>query len=105
MKTATRPFKDLTRNLSPARRAKIEARKQELQQEMLMLELRQAMGMTQEDVAGKMGAKQSVVSKMEHAADLHISTLARWARALGGELRLVIDLPGKPQVAISGFGK
>ena len=63
-----------------------------------MLELaREDAGMTQEQVAERMGTKKSAISRIENnAGDLRLSTLQRYAEAVGR--RLIIEL-GEPEDA------
>ena len=63
-------------------------------------ELRKACGLTQGDVAATMGLDQPKVSRLEKRADLRITTLARFAQALGGRLVLVIELPDGQRVQL-----
>jgi len=51
------------------------------------------MGMTQAEIARRMGISQSDVSKLERRSDARVSTLRAYARALGGRLRLSLELP------------
>ena len=47
--------------------------------------------MTQEEVAQKMGTKKSAISRIEnHAEDIRLSTLHKYAHALGKKLHLEI---------------
>lgn len=52
-------------------------------------ELRRRVGLTQADVAARMGISQSDVSKLERRTDLKASTLRGYLAALGSPLRLV----------------
>jgi len=56
-------------------------------------ELRKARKLTQEQLAERLGIRQSNVSKMERRADLHVSTLRDVVEAMGGELRLTARFP------------
>lgn len=51
-------------------------------------DLREAIGLTQQELALRLGVGQASISKIEHRADVQISTLERYIDALGGELRL-----------------
>ena len=47
--------------------------------------------LTQEEVAQKMGTKKSAISRIEnHAEDIRLSTLHKYAKALGKKLHLEI---------------
>jgi hypothetical protein len=75
----------------PARRARVDAEKAEVLREQLdfkLAELRQIREITQVELAEALSTTQSGVSRMEHQADLHLSTLLRYVRALGGELEI-----------------
>lgn len=50
--------------------------------------LRQRRGLTQEEVARRMGISQSDVSKLERRRDQRVSSLRAYAEAIGGCLRL-----------------
>lgn len=52
---------------------------------------REDAGMTQQQVAERMGTRKSAISRMEnHAGDMRLSTLQRYAEAVG--CRLVLEL-------------
>lgn len=61
-----------------------------------MLQLaREDAGMTQEQVAERLGTRKSAISRIEnHAGDMRLSTLQRYAEAVGRELVLELGLPG-----------
>ena len=49
---------------------------------------RKRLGLSQTEVASRMKTSQAMVSKVEHGADVQVSTLERYAGALGLRLRL-----------------
>ena len=52
---------------------------------------REKAGMTQEEVAQKLGTKKSAISRIEnHAGNITLSTLHKYARALGKKVNLEI---------------
>jgi DNA-binding XRE family transcriptional regulator len=52
---------------------------------------REQAGMTQEEVARRMGTKKSAISRIEnHAEDIRLSTLRKYAKAIGKEFKLEI---------------
>jgi transcriptional regulator with XRE-family HTH domain len=56
--------------------------------------------MTQEQVAQRLGTKKSAISRIEnHAGDLRLSTLQRYAEAVGKELVLELRDPGETKAA------
>lgn len=56
--------------------------------------IRKSVGLTQERLAEELGVKQAQVSKTERSANLLLSTLAAYLRALGVEAELVVRIPG-----------
>lgn len=55
--------------------------------------LRRARRLTQEELARRLGIRQSNVSKMERRLDLRVSTLRDVVEAMGGELRITALFP------------
>lgn len=55
--------------------------------------VREARGVTQVEVAHAWSTTQSNVSRFEHAQDTYVSTLMRYAAALGGRLELRVVFP------------
>ena len=52
---------------------------------------REQAGMTQEEVAQKLGTKKSAISRIEnHAEDIRLSTLQKYAKALGKKFNFEI---------------
>jgi transcriptional regulator with XRE-family HTH domain len=99
-------LQDIWEELPEERQQKIENRfQQRLQEYQTLQELRNALELTQEDVAQSLEIHQVNVSKMERRSDLKLSTLREYLSALGGELRLIVDFPGKPSVLIQGLGE
>jgi HTH-type transcriptional regulator / antitoxin HipB len=66
-----------------------------------MLQLaREDAGMTQEQVAQKLGTKKSAISRLENnAGDLRLSTLQKYAEAVGRELVIELGFPGDARAA------
>ena len=58
---------------------------------ILLRQARQEAGFTQEEIAAKLQTKKSAISRIEnHAEDIRLSTLHRYADALGKSLHLFI---------------
>ena len=90
-----RNFKELEGKMQPQTRVRAKARAQEIIAEMLLSQIRQAAGMTQEELAASLGIKQPTLSRIESQDDIQVSTLQRLVRALGGELEIIAHLPGR----------
>jgi HTH-type transcriptional regulator / antitoxin HipB len=59
---------------------------------MVIKELRIKEGMTQEELAGKLHTKKSVISRMEnHSEDIRLSTLNKVAEVFGKKLQIAIE--------------
>jgi len=57
----------------------------------LLKQAREEAGFTQEELAEKLNTKKSAISRIEnHAEDIKLSTLNKFANALGKELRLEV---------------
>lgn len=54
-----------------------------------LAQVRQAVGLTQNQLAEELGIAQGDVSKIEHRDNLRLATLARFIEATGGKLRIV----------------
>ena len=83
-----KPFSNLTKDIGQERRAKIEAQKFELREEMALHDLRKAIGTSQEVVAHSLGVKQPAIAKMERRTDIRIQSLRRMIEAMGGTLEI-----------------
>ena len=57
--------------------------------------LREAAGLTQEELAQRVAVTQSQLSKLERREDYRLSTLRRYVAALGGQLEIVAVVDGK----------
>lgn len=56
--------------------------------------LRQALGLTQVELAKRLEVTQGNVAQIEKRGDLLVSTLASYLHAVGGEVRIVVQFPG-----------
>jgi DNA-binding XRE family transcriptional regulator len=88
--TRTRPFAELAAEAKadPVRRERIATYKRAMLDALALAELRAQRGVTQQDVAGKLGVTQANISRIEHEEDLYLSTLRGYVAALGGELEV-----------------
>lgn len=99
------PLNKFMDRFSAEEREAIDTRAQALvAEEMSLRALRKAMGKTQVEVAGKLGLKQENISRVEQRADMLLSTLDGYLRAVGGRLRLVVEFKDRPPVRLAGLG-
>lgn len=97
-----RSFDELEAALSPEARRRADLKYRELKTEMALQELRNAMNISQEYIADILGVRQSAVSRLERRADMYVSTLRSFIRALGGELEIIARFP-EGDVSITQF--
>ena len=58
---------------------------------VLLRQARETSGVTQEEVARQLNTNKSAISRIEnHAEDIRLSTLRKYARAIGKEIQLEI---------------
>ena len=95
-------FQTLRAKISPERRLRNQQQTQAMVEEIALQELRQALNLTQEQVAVLLQINQAAVSKMEHQSDMYISTLQKLVSAMGGHLKLVASFPER-EVVLNQF--
>jgi transcriptional regulator with XRE-family HTH domain len=90
--------------LTPERRAKIEARTNELHQEYIVLRtLRKQLNLTQGEMAERLGVKQPSISKLENGdRRLTLEILSEIITSLGGEWEINVKLPGTKSMRLIG---
>ena len=95
-------FSGLTKDFTPERRARVDARKAELRAAMPLHELRQARAMTQKAIGEALKVNQPAVAKLERRADMYVSNLRAYIEAMGGKLSIVAEFP-QGDVTITNF--
>lgn len=78
---------------SPERQAKIRAKADQILATIQLAELRKGQDLTQAQLAGRMHVSQASISQLENQGDVQLSTLLRYVHALGGKLRIEVDMP------------
>lgn len=92
-------YRELLAKESPAVKARVTERVEELRREVGLSQLREELNMSQTQLAATLGIKQPSVAKMEQPDnDPRLSTLKRYVAALGGELSLDVTLPSGKRV-------
>lgn len=64
--------------------------------------VRRARGLTQVEVAARMGVGQSDVSRIERRSDVRLSSLRAYAEALGGTVQISFAFPDEPRSRDAG---
>jgi ribosome-binding protein aMBF1 (putative translation factor) len=57
-------------------------------------DLRRARALTQVELAEKLAVSQAQVRRIENSTDMYLSTLAQYVAALGGRLKVVVEIDG-----------
>ena len=95
-------FRALREKMSPEAQERARAKARQYAEAMALDELREAREMTQQHLARILGVNQAAVSKLEHRADMYVSTLQDFVRAMGGTLRIEAVFP-EGRVEITQF--
>jgi ribosome-binding protein aMBF1 (putative translation factor) len=91
--TRYRPVSDLLERFSDEERREIAHETDRLSQEMALHELRQALGVSQAELAERLNVKQPAISRLERREDMTIGHLSEVIKALGGELQMTARFP------------
>jgi predicted transcriptional regulator len=97
-----RKFRELEARMSPEAMTSSDATYRRLKESMALEELRDALRMTQKELAASLNVDQSAISKLEHRTDMYVSTLQRCIAAMGGQLEIRAVFP-EGTVRISQF--
>ena len=102
--TKARTLEEVISDFSEEDQRDIRARTaKHIAEEYALRELRKQMECTQEELAEAMQMKQGNLSRLEARKDMKVSTLRDYIEALGGQLKIIAELPGRDPVVISGF--
>jgi hypothetical protein len=94
-------FQQILNDLPSDRRLKIEARSAELiADEQLRQDLKIARTLAQDKMVERLQLPKEDLLNLERQSDLHLLMLRNVLREMGGDLRLVIDLPNHPSIDI-----
>lgn len=85
------PWSELRKDMSPERRSQVEALYQQKRLGLLIADLRKHSGLTQTELAERLGIGQSTISQMEASEDMHLTTLKKIIAELGGQV--VLQMP------------
>jgi hypothetical protein len=84
-------FRDLvSRTMDVGEQARASDRARAMLTEMSLAELRKARELSQLEMAKKLKTTQSSISRLEHQADMYLSTLREYVEASGGHLDLIV---------------
>jgi predicted transcriptional regulator len=106
-------FKALQAKMPPEARRRAEAKADAMLSSMSLDELREALDLTQEELARRLRVKQPAVAKLERREDVRLSTLRALIEAMGGQIEVraifpqgavILRQPGESQASAAGGG-
>lgn len=86
-------FKALQAQMAPEALRRAEAKAEAMLRSMTLDELREALELTQEEVAKRLQVKQPAVAKLERREDVRLSTLRALIEAMGGQIEVRAIFP------------
>jgi DNA-binding XRE family transcriptional regulator len=100
------PYEQVLAEESEETRQWVKQRAAELIAEELNLrEVRRLCKLTQARLSKKLKIGQEGVSRIEKRSDLYISTLRSYVEGVGGRLKLVVELPDRAPLLLTGLGE
>ena len=106
-------FKALQAKMPPEARRRAEAKADAMLSSMSLDELREALDLTQEELARRLRVKQPAVAKLERREDVRLSTLRALIEAMGGQIEVraifpqgavILRQPGESRASAAGSG-
>ena len=88
-----KPYRLLRDRMGPDRRLQNEVGAHKILAALPLQKLRQARDFSQRVLAKELDMTQPEISKLEHRADMYVSTLRRYIEAMGGTLEIRATFP------------
>ncbi len=98
----TKPFSELRERMTPEQRAESETLAQLMLLHINLLELQDSLGLTNDDLKTDLSAVESTLYELENQEDIQVSSLSRYIKALGGNLKLVANFPDE-EIVLAQF--
>jgi predicted transcriptional regulator len=95
-------FSKLTESFSGERKNAVKELADRMWEEMTLSELRQAINISQTELAERLNVKQPAISRLENPHDMYISHLQEIIEAMGGKMVIIAEFPDK-QVKIKNL--
>jgi DNA-binding transcriptional regulator YiaG len=86
-------WREIRKQLSPEREMRVKQRVNKELERLSLPKLRVARNLTQESLARTLNVKQSAVSRLEQRADMYVSTLRSYLKAMGADLQVKAVFP------------
>jgi ribosome-binding protein aMBF1 (putative translation factor) len=97
-----RTYKQIKQEFSPEMQSEISAGTNRIRTGLKILStVRQAAGLTQEELADLLEVRQSYISQVETRDNITLNTLISTIAAMGGSIDLTVNFPEKPSVQFS----
>jgi hypothetical protein len=96
---------EILNEMPQERRLRIEQMAQEMLSEMNLREVRRLRRLTQARLSKKLKIGQEGISRIEKRTDLYLSTLRSYVEGVGGKLKLIVELPDRAPVLLTGLGE
>lgn len=91
--TGRNAFSNLTKDWDGGRKAKVAAQTDAMDEELDLAALREALGLSQADLARALNRSQGAVSQFEQRSDVTLSKLRQVIEVMGGKLTLLATFP------------
>jgi transcriptional regulator with XRE-family HTH domain len=97
-----RTYREIKQEFSPEMREEINAGADKIHAGLKIISaVRQAAGLTQEELADLLEVRQSYVSQVEARENITLGTLISTIAAMGGSIDLTVNFPEQPSVQFS----
>jgi DNA-binding XRE family transcriptional regulator len=90
------PWKKLVDKLPPEQRQRAKVKSEQLRLGLLLADLRRQSGLTQSEVADRLGISQPGISQIESEGEMQVGTLKRLVEVYGGEVILRMPIGEVP---------
>jgi len=97
-----KPYSELRKQITPERRAENETRAKIMLLYLNLMELKQSLALTNDNLENDLSVFESAISDLETQEDIQISKLSSYIKALGGNLKLVAEFPDK-EIVLTQF--
>jgi transcriptional regulator with XRE-family HTH domain len=100
---ARKKWSEIKKTAAPETIANARRKTDRMSVDLQLDELRRLVGITQEELASRLGINQPNVSKLERREDMYVSSLRDVVSALGGSLEITAQFPGW-SLTLGSFG-
>jgi hypothetical protein len=98
----TKPFSELRKRMTPEQRTESEILGKVALLQLTLLELQESLGLKQDDIQREFNNFEATIAELENQEDIQISTLSRYIKALGGNLKIIAHFPDE-EITLAQF--